>query len=170
MEVSFLALSDAGAVGTTNRPNIIQTLILLIRGSINHLNEAFVISDPRKGCQVSMLRLAAPFASLFLFSGFAVGGIYAPDCSTSWSWVRMLLSFLSPELCSYCAQSFNSLGQNACTVAAYLMSTCNGGCELFFLTLICPVLSSSSNMSHLFLSIHYQFAGSGIPLHWAKRR
>ena len=77
-----------------------------------------------------MLRLAAPFTSLFLFSAFAVGGIYAPDCNTSWSWVRML-SF-SPRrvlICWHCAQSFNSLGQNACTVAAYLMSTCTGGCE-----------------------------------------
>jgi len=58
-----------------------------------------------------MLHLAAPFASLFLFSGFqvAVARIYAPDCGTSWGW------------------TFNSLGQNPCTVAAYLMSTCNGG-------------------------------------------
>ncbi|KAN0119095.1 hypothetical protein V8E52_004542 [Russula decolorans] len=58
-----------------------------------------------------MLHLSAPLASLFLFSGFVVAasGIYAPDCSTSWGW------------------SYNSLGQNACTVAAYLMSTCNGG-------------------------------------------
>jgi hypothetical protein len=32
-------------------------------------------------------------------------------------------------ICWYCSQSFNSLGQNPCTVAAYLMSTCNGRCE-----------------------------------------
>lgn len=56
-----------------------------------------------------MLHLATPLASLFLFSSFVVAGIFAPDCSTSWGW------------------SYNSLGQNPCTVAAYLMSTCNGG-------------------------------------------
>ncbi|KAF8497758.1 hypothetical protein F5888DRAFT_249487 [Russula emetica] len=52
---------------------------------------------------------AAPLVSSFFFSSFAVAGIYAPDCSTTWEW------------------SFNSLGQNPCTVAAYMMSTCNGG-------------------------------------------
>jgi len=56
-----------------------------------------------------MLRLTAPLASLFLFSGFVAARVDAPDCSTSWRW------------------SYNSLGQNACTVAAYMMSTCNGG-------------------------------------------
>jgi hypothetical protein len=40
-------------------------------------------------------------------------------------------------ICWYCAQSYNSLDQNACTVAAYLMSTCNGGCELNS-SLLCP--------------------------------
>ncbi|KAF8491361.1 hypothetical protein F5888DRAFT_1736754 [Russula emetica] len=58
-------------------------------------------------CQ--MLHLATPLASLSLFSGFVAAGIYAPGCSTSWRW------------------SYNSLGQNACTVAAHLMSTCNEG-------------------------------------------
>ena len=42
-------------------------------------------------------------------------------------------------ICWYCAQSYNSLGQNACTVAAYLMSTCNGGCELSS-SLLCPYI------------------------------
>jgi len=28
-------------------------------------------------------------------------------------------------------QSFNSLGQDACLIVAYMMSTCNGGCESF---------------------------------------
>jgi len=43
-------------------------------------------------------------------------------------------------ICWYGAQSHNSLGQNACTVAAYLMSTCNGGCE-FSSSLLCPCIS-----------------------------
>ncbi|KAI0290704.1 hypothetical protein BC826DRAFT_1025820 [Russula brevipes] len=53
--------------------------------------------------------ILAVFTSLLFFSGFAAAQVVAPDCSLSWKW------------------SFNSLGQNACTVAAYLMSTCNGG-------------------------------------------
>ncbi|KAI0246210.1 hypothetical protein BJV78DRAFT_1256871, partial [Lactifluus subvellereus] len=56
-----------------------------------------------------MSRLAI-LVSLLLLSGIAVAQIYAPDCSLTWQW------------------TFNSLGQNACTVAAYLMATCNGGC------------------------------------------
>jgi len=56
-----------------------------------------------------MSPLAAPLATLLFFSGFAAAQIFAPDCSLTWEW------------------SFNSLNQNACTVAAYLMSTCNGG-------------------------------------------
>jgi len=57
-----------------------------------------------------MLTLAA-FATLsLLFSGHAVAQVVAPDCLTvPWGW------------------TFNSLNQNACTVAAYLMSTCNMG-------------------------------------------
>ncbi|KAH9054538.1 hypothetical protein EDB87DRAFT_1702119 [Lactarius vividus] len=42
-------------------------------------------------------------------SDLVLAQIRAPDCSASWKW------------------SFNSLGQNACTIAAFLMSTCNGG-------------------------------------------
>jgi len=56
-----------------------------------------------------LLRVVVSLASLLFFAGFAAAGIYAPDCSSAWKW------------------SFNSLGQNACTVAAFLLSTCNGG-------------------------------------------
>ncbi|KAH9988660.1 hypothetical protein BJV77DRAFT_1069924 [Russula vinacea] len=56
------------------------------------------------------MSLLTVLLSLFFFSGFATAGIYAPDCSLStWQW------------------TFNSLGQNACTVAAYMLSTCSGG-------------------------------------------
>jgi len=71
---------------------------------------------------------------LFLFSGFVVAKISAPDCNTSWRW------------------SYNSLGQNACTVAAYLMSTCNGGCELS--SLLCPCINASSSLVVSSLSQH----------------
>jgi hypothetical protein len=33
---------------------------------------------------------AAPLVSFFFFSSFAIAGIYAPDCSTTWKWVCML--------------------------------------------------------------------------------
>ncbi|KAI0297400.1 hypothetical protein BC826DRAFT_165519 [Russula brevipes] len=55
-----------------------------------------------------MLSTAA-LASLLLFSGSAIAQIKAPDCTLSWNW------------------TFNTLGQSACTVAAYLLSTCHGG-------------------------------------------
>ena len=80
-----------------------------------------------------MSLLAAPVVSLLFFSAFGSAAISSPDCSTSWEWVRM--SFLEcivlrlPDLMTFGVQSFNSLGQNACTVAAYMMSTCNGGCK-----------------------------------------
>ncbi|KAI0250842.1 hypothetical protein BJV78DRAFT_1361936 [Lactifluus subvellereus] len=52
----------------------------------------------------------AILAPLLLLSGVAVAQIYAPaDCIPQWQWTS------------------NSLGQNACTVAAYLMGTCNRG-------------------------------------------
>ncbi|KAH9005416.1 hypothetical protein EDB86DRAFT_1441566 [Lactarius hatsudake] len=51
----------------------------------------------------------ASFLVLLVAGDFAVAQINAPDCSLSWKW------------------TFNSLGQNACTVAAYMMATCNGG-------------------------------------------
>ncbi|KAH9026639.1 hypothetical protein EDB84DRAFT_1501386 [Lactarius hengduanensis] len=51
---------------------------------------------------------------LLLAAGdFAAAQINAPDCSLSWKW------------------TFNSLGQNACTVAAYMMATCNGGGDVY---------------------------------------
>ena len=51
-----------------------------------------------------------------------------------------------------CVQTFNSLGQNACTVAAFMMSTCSGGCET------CIVLHLRALSYHLFRSVHYQCA------------
>jgi hypothetical protein len=62
-----------------------------------------------QGFRTPMSLLALLLSSLLFFSGFAAAGIYAPDCSLSWEW------------------TFNTLGQNACTVAAFMMSTCSGG-------------------------------------------
>jgi hypothetical protein len=78
----------------------------------------------------------APLASLFFFPSFAVSAIYAPECSTSWKWVCFHHAFFGRCLiCWHCVQAFNSLGQNPCMVAAYLISTCSGGCE--FSSLFC---------------------------------
>ena len=81
-----------------------------------------------------MSTLAAPLATLLFFFGFAAAQIYAPDCSLTWEWVSFLNAFLNSSLppvdeLTGCSQSFNSLDQNACTVAAYLLATCNGGSE-----------------------------------------
>ncbi|KAI0250834.1 hypothetical protein BJV78DRAFT_1215547, partial [Lactifluus subvellereus] len=52
----------------------------------------------------------AILAPLLFLSGIVVAQISAPDCTASgWQW------------------TFNSLGQNPCLVAAYLLATCSGG-------------------------------------------
>ncbi|KAF8463024.1 hypothetical protein DFH94DRAFT_481856 [Russula ochroleuca] len=57
-----------------------------------------------------MSLFATPLAFLVFFSGFAVAQISAPNCTSStWEW------------------SYNSIGQNPCIVAAYMLSTCKGG-------------------------------------------
>ncbi|KAI0295644.1 hypothetical protein B0F90DRAFT_1750047 [Multifurca ochricompacta] len=56
----------------------------------------------------SFLTLTSSFLLLFLARS-SVAQFNAPDCSLTWKW------------------SFNSLGQNPCTIAAYLMGTCHGG-------------------------------------------
>ncbi|KAI0270215.1 hypothetical protein BGY98DRAFT_1190076 [Russula aff. rugulosa BPL654] len=56
-----------------------------------------------------MSLLAGLLAVSFFFPGFVIATISAPDCSLTWEW------------------SFNSLGQNACMVAALMMSTCDAG-------------------------------------------
>jgi len=55
-----------------------------------------------------MANLAA-LVSLLLLPCLVAAQINAPDCSLTWGW------------------TFNTLSQNACTVAAYLMATCYGG-------------------------------------------
>lgn len=54
--------------------------------------------------------------------------------------------------CWHYVQTYNSIGQHPCKVAAYLLSTCHGGCELS--TLFCPVSARLvvSNLSQRFLS------------------
>src|SRR5258708_16207044 len=85
---------------------------------------------------LGLLRVAAPLASLYFFSAFAVAQVYAPPCTdASWDWVciswfrQCILWPLSDSM--HCVQTFNSLGQSPCTVIAYMMATCDGGGEFF---------------------------------------
>ncbi|KAF8477806.1 hypothetical protein DFH94DRAFT_855025 [Russula ochroleuca] len=91
-----------------------------IKGPTNHSNDAHQsfsqfllvpLFTTSQGFRTLIMSLRAVLlSSLFFFSGFAAAGISAPSCSSStWSWTS------------------NSLGQSACTVAAFMMSTCNGG-------------------------------------------
>src|SRR6266849_8140787 len=97
-----------------------------------------------------MLLFVPPLTSLFFFSGFAVAGLVAPDCTaTDFQWVRILsflhsIHWLLTDLVAF-PQSSNSLGQNACTIAAYMFSTCHGGCKLFP-RLFCLVLAPAVNL------------------------
>ena len=79
-----------------------------------------------------MSLLVPPLASLIFLSGFAVAQIFGPNCRSSWNWV-CILSFLQRILRPLPdpVQTYNSLGQDPCTVAAYMLSTCSGGSELF---------------------------------------
>ncbi len=103
---------------------------------------------------IKMSLFAPPLISLLFFSSFAVAGIYAPDCSTTSAipgiWVCILSClqsrlWLLPDLVAVIVQSFNSLGQNACMVAAFMISTCYGGCELFA-RLLCLVLAPATSL------------------------
>jgi hypothetical protein len=82
-----------------------------------------------------MSLFAILLTSLFLF-GFAVAAISAPSCLATWEWVSML-SYLLVDcylICGHNVQTFNSLSQDPCTVAAYMLSTCNGGCQYYYLS------------------------------------
>jgi hypothetical protein len=82
------------------------------------------------------MSVLAALASLLLFSGFTIAGIVAPDCAfpSQWNWVRPTNVFLRHAFHIWpLVQTFNSLNQNACTVAAYLGSTCNQGCKIFII-------------------------------------
>jgi hypothetical protein len=84
-----------------------------------------------------MSLLVVLLVSLSFFSDFAVAAIVSPVCTNATSaWVCMLSLLLCALLiCCHCGQTYNTLNQNPCTIAAYLMSTCNGGCELSHLVL-----------------------------------
>ena len=133
--------------------------------------------------QMSLLRVVViALASLFLFSGFAVASgedppdpeddkdhdvhhhdhskIHAPKCSDKkWKWVCILPFYHSYIghyylICWHCVQTYNSIGQNPCKVAAYLLSTCHGGCELSSLLCLASVRLVVSSLSQRFLSQH----------------
>jgi hypothetical protein len=51
---------------------------------------------------------------------------------SSFNWVGTLNTFCDLYLIRWpCIQTFNSIGQSPCTVTAYMLATCNFGCEIF---------------------------------------
>ena len=102
----------------------------------SHLNAVPAIS---KVIRRGMSPLAASLSIFLFFSSFAAAAQInapGPGCTSSTvEWVCFFNAFLfiSPlppidELTAY-PQTLNTLNQNACMVAAFLLSTCNGGCE-----------------------------------------
>src|ERR1700733_10350289 len=67
-----------------------------------------------------------------------------------------------PDLMDFGVQSFNSLGQNPCAVAAYMMSTCSQGCKS---VAILPALVRLQT-SHLLCSVHHLPAAAGSHVQW----
>lgn len=77
------------------------------------------------------MSILAALPTLLLLSSSAIAGISAPNClvMSTWNWVR---NYSFPDILSTAdglLQTFNSLNQNPCLVAAFLQSTCNMGCE-----------------------------------------
>jgi hypothetical protein len=80
---------------------------------------------------------SAALVALLLFSGSVIAQINGTGCTHSsvYVWVRRhdvscQHTFDGPT--DSLIQEYNSLNQNPCEVAAYLQSTCNGGCECSF--------------------------------------
>jgi hypothetical protein len=95
--------------------------------------------------------------AIVFFFGFAAAEISAANCSSTWKWVCILSPphcVLWPllDLIDFIVQSFNSLGQDPCLMAAYMYSTCAGGSELFP-CYFCLALTS------IIVSFHFQRTG-----------
>jgi len=100
-----------------------------------------------------MLSLTAlPSLLLITFSNLVVAQISAPaECSPSLEWVcHRFVSVGSFGRLMADTKSSNTLGQTACTIAAYLMSTCNGSGE--YTSLFLPALGSSQPWSAFTIS------------------
>ena len=85
------------------------------------------------------MSIPAILVALLLFSVPAIAQINATGCTLSsvYVWVRHhdvscrhTRAFKGPA--DSLVQAYNSLNQNPCEVAAYLQSTCNGGCQCSF--------------------------------------
>ena len=80
---------------------------------------------------------SAVLVALLLSSGSAIAQINGTGCTLSnlYVWVRcrdVSCQHTFDGLTDGLIQAYNSLNQNPCEVAAYLQSTCNGGCECSF--------------------------------------
>ena len=74
----------------------------------------------------------AAIATLLLFSGSAFAQVSAPNCAypSLYDWVcNHGVSSRHFSTTNGLLQTYNSLNQSPCTVAAYLGSTCHGDCE-----------------------------------------
>ena len=72
---------------------------------------------------------------------------------TGYAYCRFYHSYLGYYLiCWHRVQTYNSLGQHPCKVAAYLLSTCHGGCELSFLFCLASVRLVVSSLSQRIIS------------------
>jgi hypothetical protein len=109
---------------------------------------------------MSLLQVVAPLASLCFFSALSIAQVSAPNCtSAAWQWVRtpwfrqLIVWPLSDPM--NCVQTFNSLGQNPCTVTAYMMATCDGGSESSGLFPIVCASGPCGHWSYLFQITHF---------------
>ena len=78
------------------------------------------------------MSISAVLTTLSLFSSHVLAQVNSPACTvSSLGWVRLTHS-VSLSFNDHLSKTFNSIGQNPCTVSAYLLSTCYGGGQSSF--------------------------------------
>jgi hypothetical protein len=79
---------------------------------------------------------------------------------------RLHHEFLARDLIyCHCVQTFNSLDQDPCVVAAYLQSTCSGGCQYYYLPRVyepCRLVSFAA-FTVPALPPGYEYSGPDVP-------
>ena len=112
--------------------------------------------------------------SLFFFSGFVVAGIYAPDCSTTWRWVRMLSLPHSVLLAlnrsgGYPTSHSILLGKTRVRLLRTCFRHVMRAVSCLHVCLHCVSAGREALSSFLFSSVHSPSAANGIPLFWPIR-
>jgi hypothetical protein len=92
----------------------------------------------------------AVLTTLSLFSGHVLAQVYWASCTVpSFGWVP-LNHFFPLSFTDHLSKTYNSIEQNPCTVAAFLLSTCNGGSQSSFsCTTSQPYLRTGYNIQPL---------------------